>query len=55
MYEEEFAKQNGFEYISTETMSFQAKPFYVKRAYLVYNELVDSLKGHTTFCMVKKL
>jgi GNAT superfamily N-acetyltransferase len=52
---EGFAKEHGFEYIRTETLSFQAKPFYVKRGYLVYGELVDYPKGHTTFCMVKKL
>ncbi|WP_209349437.1 GNAT family N-acetyltransferase [Pontixanthobacter sp. CEM42] len=45
----------GFEYIRTETLSFQAKPFYEKLGFKVFGELVDYPKGHTTYCLVKKL
>jgi GNAT superfamily N-acetyltransferase len=52
---EAFAIENGFEYIRTETVSFQAKPFYEKLGYTVYGELKDLPKGCTTYCLVKKL
>lgn len=52
---EKFAKGKGFEYIRTETVSFQAKPFYVKLGYKVFGELPDYPKGHTTYCLIKKL
>jgi len=52
---ENFAKKQGFEYMRTETVSFQAKPFYVKRGYKVFGELPDFPRGHTTYCLVKKL
>jgi len=52
---EVFAKNKGFEYIRTETVSFQAKPFYEKLGYTVYGELKDLPKGCTTYCLVKKL
>jgi GNAT superfamily N-acetyltransferase len=52
---EAFAKDKGFEYIRTETVSFQAKPFYEKLGYSVYGELKDLPKGCTTYCLVKKL
>jgi GNAT superfamily N-acetyltransferase len=45
----------GFEYIRTETVSFQAKPFYEKLGFRVFGELADYPKGHTTYCLVKKL
>ena len=32
---ESFAKEKGFEYMRTETLSFQAKPFYEKLGYKV--------------------
>ncbi len=52
---ENFAKEQGFEYMRTETLSFQAKPFYEKRGYKVFGELPDYPKGHTTYCLVKEL
>ncbi|PKH87487.1 GNAT family N-acetyltransferase [Colwellia sp. Bg11-28] len=52
---ENFAKDRGFGYMRTETLSFQAKPFYEKLGYKVFGELPDYPKGHTTYCLVKKL
>jgi GNAT superfamily N-acetyltransferase len=52
---EHFAKQQGFEYMRTETVSFQAKPFYEKRGYKVFGELPNYPKGHTTYCLLKEL
>ena len=52
---EAYARDKGFEYIRTETVSFQAKPFYEKMGYEVYGELTDYPKGHTTYCLVKAL
>jgi ribosomal protein S18 acetylase RimI-like enzyme len=52
---ESYAQDNGFEYIRTETLSFQAKPFYQKLGYEVYGELKDYPTGHTMYCLVKKL
>ncbi|WP_108946469.1 GNAT family N-acetyltransferase [Shewanella halifaxensis] len=52
---ENFAKEKGFGYMRTETLSFQAKPFYEKRGYKVFGELPDYPKGHVTYCLVKEL
>ncbi|KXX70685.1 N-acetyltransferase [Flammeovirga sp. SJP92] len=52
---ERYAIENGFEYMRTETLSFQARPFYEQQGYKVYGELADYPKGHTTYCLVKKL
>ncbi|WP_448211696.1 GNAT family N-acetyltransferase [Colwellia sp. MEBiC06753] len=52
---ESFAKEKGFKYMRTETLSFQAKPFYEKRGYKVFGELIDHPKDHTTYCLVKEL
>lgn len=52
---EDHCRALGFEYIRTETVSFQAKPFYEKLGYSVYGELADFPKGHTTYCLVKRL
>ena len=52
---EAFARDKGFEYVRTETLSFQAKPFYEKLGYRLYGELPDYPKGHTTYCLTKKL
>ena len=52
---ENFAKGKGFNYMRTETLSFQAKPFYEKCGYKVFGELIDHPKGHTTYCLVKEL
>lgn len=52
---ENFAKEKGFAYMRTETLSFQAKPFYEKRGYKVFGELPDHPKGHVTYCLVKEL
>ena len=52
---EDYAIEKGFEYIRTETLSFQGKPFYEKLGFKVFGELKDYPKGHTTYCLVKKL
>ncbi|WP_445946965.1 GNAT family N-acetyltransferase [Shewanella sp.] len=52
---EAFAIEKGFSYMRTETLSFQAKPFYEKLGYKVYGELDDYPAGFTTYCLVKKL
>ena len=52
---ESYAIDKGFEYIRTKTISFQARPFYEKLGYKVYGELPDNPKGHTTYCLIKKL
>ncbi len=52
---EMFAKENGFNYMRTETLSFQAKPFYEKLGFNVFGELPDYPKGHTTYCLIKEL
>lgn len=52
---EHFAIEKGFKYMRTETLSFQAKPFYEKHGFKVFGELVDYPEGHTTFCLVKEL
>lgn len=52
---EKFAKEHGFNYIRTETLSFQAKPFYEKLGFKVFGELPDYPKGHTTYCLVKAI
>ena len=52
---EAFAIKKGFAYMRTETLSFQAKPFYQKQGYRVFGELADHPKGHTTYCLVKQL
>ncbi|WP_133407052.1 GNAT family N-acetyltransferase [Parashewanella tropica] len=52
---ENFAREKGFSHMRTETLSFQARPFYEKCGYRVYGELADHPKGHTTYCLVKDL
>ncbi len=52
---ERFAFEKGFGYVRTETVSFQARPFYEKLGYRVFGELPDYPKGHTTYCLFKKL
>lgn len=52
---EAFAREKGFGAVRVETLDFQAKPFYEKHGYTVYGELADHPKGHTTYCLVKKL
>ncbi|MCG8574052.1 MAG: GNAT family N-acetyltransferase [Flavobacteriales bacterium] len=52
---EEFAREKGFAYMRTETVSFQALPFYEKQGYKVFGELPNLPKGHTTYCLFKVL
>lgn len=52
---EDHARSCGFEYIRTETVDFQARPFYEACGYTVFGELQDYPKGHTTYCLVKAL
>ncbi|MBP2701240.1 MULTISPECIES: GNAT family N-acetyltransferase [Photobacterium] len=49
------AKEKQLTQIRTETLDFQAKPFYEKLGFTVYGELADSPKGHTTYFLVKML
>lgn len=52
---EKFALEKGFNYMRTETLSFQACPFYEKMGYTVFGELPNYPKGHTTYCLFKEL
>ncbi|GEM75041.1 GNAT family N-acetyltransferase [Vibrio sagamiensis] len=52
---ESFAIEKGLTQIRTETLSFQAKPFYEKNGFRVYGELHDTPKGHSTYFLVKDL
>jgi len=52
---EKHALKKGFSYMRTETLSFQARPFYEKLGYKVFGELPDYPKGHTTYCLFKEL
>ncbi len=52
---EAHALAQGFSAVRVETLDFQAKPFYEKLGYTVYGELADHPKGHTTYCLVKRL
>ena len=52
---EKVAFEKGFNYIRTETISFQARPFYEKLGYKVFGKLPDYPKGHTTYCLFKEL
>jgi GNAT superfamily N-acetyltransferase len=52
---EAHAHKLGFQYVRTETLDFQAKPFYEKLGYEVSGELMDYPKGHSTYCLAKKL
>lgn len=52
---EAFALNKGFNYVRTETLSFQARPFYEKMGYNLYGELPNTNypEGHTTYCLFK--
>ena len=52
---EDHARSLGFEYVRTETLSFQARGFYERLGYRVFGELDDHPTGHTTYCLVKRL
>ena len=52
---EKFAKAKKLSQLRTETLDFQAKPFYQKQGFEVYGELQDTPKGHTTYFLVKRL
>lgn len=52
---EKYAMEKGFKYMRTETLGFQARPFYEKLGYKVFGELPDHPIGHTTYCLVKEL
>ena len=49
------AKAKKLSQLRTETLDFQAKPFYQKQGFEVYGELQDTPKGHTTYFLVKRL
>lgn len=50
---EAFAKEKGFKYMRTETLDFQAKPFYEKLGYQQYGEFPNFPDGHTCYCLFK--
>lgn len=50
-----FAREKGLEHIRTETLDFQAKPFYEKLGFRVYGELDNIPKGHKSYFLVKVL
>ena len=50
---EALAKEKGFKYMRTETLDFQAKPFYEKLGYQQYGELPNFPDGHTCYCLYK--
>jgi len=52
---ETYAKSKGFQYMRTETLDFQAKPFYEKLGYKVFGELPNYPLEHTTYCLTKEL
>ncbi|MCF6437019.1 GNAT family N-acetyltransferase [Pseudoalteromonas sp. MMG022] len=52
---EEFARSKGLHQIRTETLDFQAKPFYEKLGYQEYGVLEDTPPGHTSYFLAKKL
>ena len=52
---ERYARSKGFRFMRTETVDFQAKPFYEKLGYEVFGQLADFPAGHTTYCLVKRL
>ncbi|MGB0866429.1 MAG: GNAT family N-acetyltransferase [Granulosicoccaceae bacterium] len=52
---ESHANSLGFQYMRTETLDIQARPFYEKLGYEVYGQLADCPRGHTTYCLIKKL
>lgn len=38
---EKFALEKGFNFVLTETLSFQARPFYEKNGHKIFGELPD--------------
>lgn len=49
------AKAYGCRGIFLETFSFQARPFYEKLGYVVFNEIADYPPGHTYYFLRKML
>ena len=52
---EAYARERGCHWVSLDTHSFQARPFYEKRGYEVFATLDDYPKGHKKFFLKKKL
>ncbi|OAN17913.1 acetyltransferase [Photobacterium jeanii] len=52
---EAFAKEKGLQQIRTETLDFQAKPFYEKLGFRVYGVIEGSPENHTTYFLVKDI
>lgn len=52
---EHYAKEKGFQSIRTETLDFQAKPFYEKLGYKVYGQIDNAPKGHSTYFLIKEI
>jgi len=52
---EDYARQRGCHSAMLDTHSFQARPFYEKRGYVLFAELDDFPKGHKKFFLRKQL
>ena len=52
---EAYARERGCHFVSLDTHSFQARPFYEKRGYEVFATLDDYPKGHKKFFLKKTL
>jgi ribosomal protein S18 acetylase RimI-like enzyme len=52
---ESYAVERGCHAVSLDTHSFQARPFYERRGYVVFGELDDFPKGHKKYFLKKTL
>ena len=52
---EAYARDRSCQWVSLDTHSFQARPFYEARGYEVFGMLDDYPKGHKKFFLKKKL
>ena len=52
---EAYAVERGCHAVSLDTHSFQARPFYERRGYVVFGELDDFPKGHKKYFLKKTL
>ncbi len=52
---EDYARERGCHFVTLDTHSFQARPFYEKRGYEVFGVLDDYPRGHKKFFLKKRL
>lgn len=52
---ENYAKENNLNAITLNTLSFQAKDFYVKLGYTIYGQFTDKKTGITKYNLIKQL